>query len=513
MHQTFSIIVPHSIKKNALKHVAIICIMKHWLYLLLWAFPLVLNLSIPFTGTLIYRHLEFPNGIDEDRYYLAETEARLLFNQTPAAINVKIHGIGYEYPNHTIAVDTYYIDHDSALENALYEAILPQNNIRMILFMLNICTFSVGSNTSTYNSLIFSGNTLNLNNYYQSCSLSTVNVLPEDSVLVGPVNVPCSGLTSWNTSFTINKCTESEILGWAQYAESYAAANGIDLSLYKHRVFIIPYRTVCGWLGLADVGCYGYCRSWLKGDPSGFSLQALFHELGHNHGLRHAGTPGSEYGDYTSAMGGCCGIRCHGAHQGHALGWYDPIIVLNDSTLSNHIIEIPSMLSTPSNHIQIQLNNSEPYFISYRTNAGYDMGLSSAGSIHVHNYYGTPTSRYVKSTLLAIIPPNTTWIEKKYGWTLRFIQRNNSQNSAIIHIAYHKNTCGKCGDKVCDPSAGENCLTCPKDCREDTTAAGRYYCCGLTHTCYFFRCNNTRRFACSYNCGPAPSPKIKKIVL
>ena len=454
------------------------------------------NLLQPFSGTLLYRHIEYPNGIDEDRYYLSETEQRLFFNQTPVQTNGNIHGTGYVFANHTIQVDTFYFT--ESVQSYNYEALLPSENLKILIFILNLCNRRVTNSTLLYHRFIFRNTQKNLADYYKSCSLDRVNIYENETRILEPIEVPC------NVS-TAALCGDIDFVGWSAYAERAAVSRGVSLARYKYRVFIIPYGTSCNWLGLADVGCGVWCRTWVKGGVDGFSLQALFHELGHNHGLRHAGMPpDNEYGDFTAAMGGCCGIRCHNVAQAYSLGWYDPLII--NLNRSSTLIEIPAMLTQPINHIKIGT-----YFIAFRTRQGYDNDLPTFNQIHIYNYSGTPSNRYFRSMLIALLLPNQIWSEKTQGWNIRFL--NFTATKAVIQINNTKIVgCGVCGDGVCDPSAGETCFNCPVDCRERTTAAGVYFCCGVTHTCHYFRCNTTR-YLCNYECGPAPPLTERKIIL
>ena len=451
------------------------------------------NLLAPFSGTLLYRHIEYPNGIDEDRYYLQETEQRLLFNQTPIVHTGPIHGLGTLLVNQSILVDTFYIP--EAAREYSYELLLPPEELRIIVFIVNLCGMTVTNTTDFYKTLIFSNQQrYNLADYYTSCSLGKYALSP-DSIVFTPVRVPC-------TNFT-NACNDRDFVGWALYAEDRAKEQGIKLESFQYRTFIIPYGTTCSWLGLADVGCPRWCRSWVKGGVEGFSIMALFHELGHNHGLRHAGSPpDNEYGDYTAAMGGCCGLRCHNAAQGYALGWYAPLPFKNQSGF----FELPALLTHPNNHLRL---NS--YYISFRGRQGYDATLTATNQIHIHNFSGTPTNRYFRSQLLATLDVNQTYTQKDANWSVRFV--NHTLTRALVYITYlHTPNCGSCGDGVCDPSAGETCYNCPIDCRERTTRLGVYFCCGVTHTCHYFRCNTTR-YICNYHCGPSPPETIRKIIL
>jgi hypothetical protein len=58
-------------------------------------------------------------------------------------------------------------------------------------------------------------------------------------------------------------------LGFA--AESAAQAAGIDLSQYRHRIFVLPKSSSlpnCSWAGIANVGCGTFCRAWMQDRPA-----------------------------------------------------------------------------------------------------------------------------------------------------------------------------------------------------------------------------------------------------
>src|SRR6185295_7274647 len=99
---------------------------------------------------------------------------------------------------------------------------------------------------------------------------------------------------------------------WAANADAAAVAQGVDLSAYQHRMYLLPPGTTgCTWAGLGYIGCGESCRAWVRTSESlvcGYP-DILAHELGHNIGLRHArtasidGTASCEYCDTSDFMG------------------------------------------------------------------------------------------------------------------------------------------------------------------------------------------------------------------
>ena len=109
-----------------------------------------------------------------------------------------------------------------------------------------------------------------------------------------------------------------DISRWATAIEAQAVANGIDLSVYPRRVYVMPPSNTCAGAGFGTVG----------GTPSGAwifacSLRGLYaHEVGHNLGMDHASTPTSEYGDTTDPMAfGSSQLRGTNAPHRQQLGW------------------------------------------------------------------------------------------------------------------------------------------------------------------------------------------------
>jgi hypothetical protein len=487
----------------------------NFLLLVVSLFGIVTSQFINFNGTITKRVYEYKNGIDIYKYYL-EDNSLIFNNDLPDWVitGTLINGTGNKQDN-SIRVSDYQ------LTNSTIRDFIETNttvNLKIAFFVLNICNYTSTQNINNYKPLILNqwnnAQSETLEGYYNSCSLQKVGVNKNDINIFGPIQIPCFGNRTYY-NFTWNQCRDNEIEGWARYAEDHVRLLNISLINYKHRVFLIPITTSCNWLGLADVGCPVWCRSWLKGYSTGFSIQALFHELGHNHGLRHAtGINGDEYGDFSSAMGGCCTIRCHNAPQGYSLGWYDEIgSTLDNKTLLSHETKqynLPGMLSTYNNFIKIIPNwvtNNNIFYISYRQKIGYDINLESAGQVHINTFNGNRINRYFRTQLIKTLLPNTSWVEPISKFRIEYLSNNNETVSiAICRNITKCSLCGYCGDGICDPSNNENCETCPNDCNFGVTRWNNTFCCGKTHDCSYNRCN-TWKFKCNYLCNlPSPPP-------
>jgi hypothetical protein len=204
--------------------------------------------------------------------------------------------------------------------------------------------------------------------------------------------------------FSINYSgTSCNYYDWAVAAESAAQAAGVDLSLYRHRVLVLPRHNDlpgCSWSGIANVGCGSFCRAWIA---EGESPMVFAHELGHNLNLAHAGTDpendgqkNSTYGDYSDPMG--LSRRWHRFNGAHVdqLGWYETYAGSVTTVLVDGIYDIaaigldPELTGIP--HIlKIEKPDSgEFYYLSYRQPSGYDDSLSATYTqgINVHRYSG-----------------------------------------------------------------------------------------------------------------------------
>lgn len=136
--------------------------------------------------------------------------------------------------------------------------------------------------------------------YFRYATNTNVHFLSEDlparPAVFGPYSVAVDVIRGCDTA------------SWARQAGQQLAAEGRNATARDHVIYVIPPTQLCGWEGLGTLACRTGCRVWIQGcDDVGVAA----HEIGHNFGLRHAGSriddsePFREYRDPTSVMGNC----------------------------------------------------------------------------------------------------------------------------------------------------------------------------------------------------------------
>eukprot|EP00928_Gymnodinium_smaydae_P026454 TRINITY_DN20772_c0_g6_i1.p1 TRINITY_DN20772_c0_g6~~TRINITY_DN20772_c0_g6_i1.p1 ORF type:complete len:808 (-),score=103.10 TRINITY_DN20772_c0_g6_i1:165-2588(-) len=125
---------------------------------------------------------------------------------------------------------------------------------------------------------------------------------------------------------------------------------GIDPLQYMHREYFVPFRWGdCSFGGLGVVGCAypglgqaGGCRTWIRDKYP----MTRAHEFGHNFGLMHAGTPGSEYGDASAVMGADRAWNAFTAGARVQLGWLPDEAIFDftaSTTVSLQSLHLPPL--------------------------------------------------------------------------------------------------------------------------------------------------------------------------
>lgn len=251
----------------------------------------------------------------------------------------------------------------------------------------------------------------------------------------GPYEIPYSG-------------SSCEYYAWAQAAEAAAEAEGVDLSLYQHRVFVVPRYTdtACGWAGIANVGCGTWCRAWIA---EGESPMVYAHELGHNLYMAHAGTDldndgqlDSTYGDFSDPMGGS--RRWHvfnGAHTDQ-MGWYAAFPGSIATIVGDGIYDItatgidPAVAAYPHILKIEKPDTNDYYYLSYRQPIGYDDTLSSTYTpgVNIHRYQG---NGYGLTYFVRALNDGETFTDDINGITVS--QINHDGESVAVDISFDVN--------------------------------------------------------------------------
>jgi hypothetical protein len=137
---------------------------------------------------------------------------------------------------------------------------------------------------------------------YRQTSLGNISFFGQ---VVGPYEIP------------FDQSSACDLSAWGNAAETQAAAAGIDPAAYSRRVYVMPVNA-CPGAGFATIGGAPSFAWVFTCDLAG----VYAHELGHNLGMDHAGTPTSEYGDSTDPMGfGSPQLRPLNAAHRHQMGW------------------------------------------------------------------------------------------------------------------------------------------------------------------------------------------------
>ncbi len=275
------------------------------------------------------------------------------------------------------------------------EAAVAVDERKAVVLMVNLTNATVGQTRSQIIGNMFT-NTRSVDKLYREASLGQMSFQADTDSdgqpdVFGPFSIPHDNAT----------CNYYD---WAYAAESAAQAAGVDLSLYRHRVFVLPNTSnlpACSWAGVANVGCGTFCRAWIAG-----STGIIYaHELGHNLNMAHAGTDpendgaiNNVYGDYSDPMGGSTSSwYLFNAGHNDQMGWYGGIpgavtTVMGSGTFDIAAIGMDPWTSGAPAALKIyKPDTKDYYYLSYRQPIGDFNQLSTTYTkgVNVHRYKGS----------------------------------------------------------------------------------------------------------------------------
>jgi hypothetical protein len=256
-----------------------------------------------------------------------------------------------------------------------------------ITFVVSLCDVVSTITPSMVNDVWFNNTDgdPSLQQYYHDCSFGKMSFNPENNYIFPEViSVPCSGMYrnkpyNWN-----NSCSDQELYGAKTIAQNYIASRNVDLSKFPRKIMILSsLGNACPWVGLANMGCGTDCNVWLY--EKYFSVDLVFHEVGHTLWLGHSGVPKDGYGDRSCAMGSIYGPRCLNAPQSSNMKWNSPIANISNLQANQSItLTIPGFVTDEHNYVQYKR-----YYFSYRILEGMDSMMmptwANRLSIHTMN--------------------------------------------------------------------------------------------------------------------------------
>ncbi len=257
------------------------------------------------------------------------------------------------------------------------------------------------------------------------------------------------GLPDVYGPFTINHYAAQgcNYYAWAEATEAAATAAGVNLSLYQHKVFVLPYYLdlqTCSWSGIANAGCGNSCRVWIA---EGESPMIYAHELGHNLNMAHAGSdPENDgvintYGDSSDPMGGSRAWHLFNAPHVDQMEWYSPypgsiVTVTQNGTYDIHKldagpIELP--VAVPRILKVLRPNGQGYYYLSYRKREGYDDSLSFLYTQGVNIHWQQP-SDYPQTVFINALFNSAKFTDAGSGGIVEVEQVSYSPDYVTVNI-------------------------------------------------------------------------------
>ena len=383
------------------------------------------------------------DGTSELQYFIIDNinrrETRVYFNgkahsDFKTGRQIKVHGKGRADGKGINAETILLLDEGQGsatgdASSAAPVASAESRNVLTILVDFNDATVSTGSygvslqaaKDRMYNQ------TKNVSDFYYNASLTTLTIPPDpdgDGIqdVFGPYHIDDSYIGGDS-----NQCTAST---WVTKASAaWEAANpGKDISLYRHRLLIVPNywdwtNRHCTWGGVAQLNCGTWCWA-IAADPISILHGVIVHELGHNFSLHHSSTDtdnngsiNSEYGDNSDQMGGSRNWMKFNPPHFEDKGWMDSVeyelrtVVPSSTVQSFDLIPLdeeawdwPGLRA-----LKLERGSNSDYYISFRQQTGDYNKVTSSYTSGLSLHYGTDGS--TRSYFIRMIAPGETFVD------------------------------------------------------------------------------------------------------
>ena len=308
---------------------------------------------------------------------------------------------------------------------------------KAVVLMVNLTNASAGQSYSQIVGNMFT-NARSVDGLYREASLGQTSF---------PADTDGNGQPDVFGPFAINYDNSTcNYYDWAYAAEAAAQNAGVNLSLYRHRVFVLPNTgslPSCSWAGIANVGCGTFCRAWIAGSTG----MIFTHELGHNLNMAHAGSdPGNDgtidsvYGDYSDPMGSSSSnwYLFNAAHIDQ-MGWYGGVpgaitTAAASGTYDLAAVGIDPQFAGASTALKIaKPDTGDFYYLSYRQPIGSYGQVSSTYTkgVNIHRYKG---SGYGYTSYITTLVNGGVFTDSTNGITVQQVSQGG--NYATVQISY-----------------------------------------------------------------------------
>ncbi|STX51273.1 Gametolysin peptidase M11 [Legionella busanensis] len=307
--------------------------------------------------------LNLPNTIDK---------ANLLSGKTVIIEGQEVQGVKEK----TIKVDSLTIPNKTSFSELPNENPAIYETRKVLALLVNFTNMQATTtvSTNTVDSILYTSTRSTRANFQRS-SFNQVNFIRDTNSDGKP------DIYVINLNYAASGCNYNQ---WAIDARNAATRAGINLSLYRHHMFVIPQNVSCNWGGLGHLGCGTTCSTWVRAySPSQVYSQLIYtHELGHNLGMNHAatdtnndGVSDSEYGDAACIMGTGDFQYYKEVNAPHRdkMQWFAsfPNRIANVTAGSYTLYPLEAgVTGTGLLALKVKKNATDTYYISYRKNIG-----------------------------------------------------------------------------------------------------------------------------------------------